>query len=123
MRAGTRALAADEIAIGGGRAAFFRRHLVRVHRQAHRTARFTPLEPRLDEDPVKPFLFGLKLDQARTRDDERLPDIARDLAPPGDRCRRAQILDPAVGAGAADWKSVVWGKSVAGCVTTGGRRY
>src|SRR3546814_11994395 len=62
MRARTRTLAADEIAVGGGRAALFRRHLVRVHRQDNPTNRPAPLEPPLDEKPVMSFHFGPKLD-------------------------------------------------------------
>src|SRR5215472_16731639 len=44
------ALAAFEIAVGGGRAALAGRHLVRVHRQAHGTAGLAPLEAGGGED-------------------------------------------------------------------------
>ena len=59
MRARARPLPADEIAVGGGGAAFARRHLVRVHRQAHRTARLAPLEAGIGEDAIEAFRLGL----------------------------------------------------------------
>src|ERR1700721_4086241 len=48
-----------EIAVRGRGAAFFRRQLVGVHREAHRAARFAPCEAGLDEDLVEAFGFRL----------------------------------------------------------------
>src|SRR5690606_20785203 len=63
--AATGALAALEIAVGGGRAMLAAAQLVRVHRQAHRAARLAPLEAGFDEHLVQALGFGLRLDQAR----------------------------------------------------------
>src|SRR3546814_1174886 len=57
MRPRPRPLPADEIAVGGRGAALLRRHLVGVHREAHRAARLAPFKARFNEDTVQPFLF------------------------------------------------------------------
>ena len=56
------------------RSARQRRHLVGVHRKAHRAARLAPFEAGIDEDAVEPLGLGLALDQSRARHDQRLPD-------------------------------------------------
>ena len=66
MRSGSGALAADEITVASGSAAFPRRNLVGVHRQAGGTARLAPFETCIGKDPVKPFIFGLAFDQSGT---------------------------------------------------------
>ena len=59
MRAATCALAPLEIAIGRRGATLARLEPVVVHRQAHRAARFAPLEAGTGEDLVETFAFGL----------------------------------------------------------------
>ncbi|CEI77608.1 Flp pilus assembly protein TadG [Pseudomonas aeruginosa] len=76
---------------------------VRVHRQAHGTARLAPFEAGLDEDPVQAFLLGLLLDQPGTRHHQRLLDGRGDLAAPGHFGGSAQVLDPRVGAGTDEY--------------------
>src|SRR5262249_22997007 len=72
------ALAADEIAVGGGGAALAGRHLVRVHGEAHGAARLAPFEAGLDEDAVQPLFLRLALHQAGARDDQGLADAVVD---------------------------------------------
>ena len=67
VRAPAVALAAFEVAVGGGGAALTRSQAVGVHGEAHRAARFTPFETGVDEDFVQAFLFRLPFDQAGTR--------------------------------------------------------
>src|SRR5260370_36552268 len=62
MRARARALAANEVAVGGRHAAFAGRHAIAVDREAHRAARLAPLEARFLEDAVEPLGLGLALD-------------------------------------------------------------
>ena len=90
-------LAASEVAVAGGGRTLARRHQVAVHADAHRTAREPPFEAGLGKDPVQTLRLRLTLHQAGAGDDHR-----RDhrLAAPGDRRGGAQVLDPAVGAGA-----------------------
>jgi len=52
MRPAARALSALEIAVGRGGAALARLKPIRIHRQAHTTARLSPLETRFEEDAV-----------------------------------------------------------------------
>ena len=99
VRARARPLPADEIAVAGRGAALARRHLVGVHRQAHRAAGLAPFEAGLDEDAVEPLGLGLALDQPRAGHDQRA-DAVRDVAAVRHRGGGAQILDPAVGAAA-----------------------
>src|SRR5690606_6817304 len=96
----TGALTAFEVAVGGGGAMLATAQLVRVHRQAHGTARLTPFEARLNENLVQSFLLSLLLDQARTRYHQGLLDGRGDLAALGHFGGSAQILDTRVGAGA-----------------------
>src|SRR3712207_8224999 len=65
------ALAALEVAVGGGGAALARLEDVRVHAEAHRAAGLPPLEARLAEDAVQPLLLRLELDQRRAGHDHR----------------------------------------------------
>ena len=58
----TGALTALEVPVGGRGAVFAALQPVRIHRQAHGTARLAPFETGLDEDPVQAFLLGLLLD-------------------------------------------------------------
>src|SRR5260370_20508128 len=67
MRARARALAANEVAVGGRHAALARRHAIAVEREAHRAAGLAPLEARLLEDAVEPPGLGLALDGLRAR--------------------------------------------------------
>ena len=100
MRARTRALPANEIAIRGAGTALAGRHLIGVHAQAHGTARLAPFEAGINEDAVQPFGFGLALHKAGTRYHQRLPHVAGHLAAAHHIGSHAQILDAAVGAAA-----------------------
>src|SRR5687767_1497853 len=91
-------LAAYEVAVGRRGAALARRHLVRVHREAHRAAGLAPFEARFGEYPVEAFQLGHALDEAGAGDDEGLLDRRADLAAADNLGRLAQVLDPAVGA-------------------------
>src|SRR5262245_38705911 len=59
------ALAAFEIAVGGGGAALAGLEDVRVHAEAHGTARFAPFEASFAEDLVEPLILGLRAYEAR----------------------------------------------------------
>ena len=95
MRARPRALAADEIAVGGRGAALARAPtmspLVPRHIEQPGVA---PLEAGRREDPVEPLGFRLRLDQARARHDPGL-DAGRDLA--ARRRRRRRCAGPRCG--------------------------
>src|SRR4051812_26715945 len=102
MGAALVALTAFEVAVRGRGAALFRLELVRVHGEAHRAARLTPLEASLDEDLVEALGFRLLLHEAGARYDHGIDlgvdglalDHARDFA---------QVLDAAVGARADEY--------------------
>src|SRR4029079_16221724 len=91
------ALAADEVAVRGRGDALAERAGVAVDADAHRAARLAPVEAGLAGDLVAPLCFGLLLDQARACHD---PGGDLGLAALGDGGGGAQVLDPAVGAGA-----------------------
>src|SRR3954454_22295213 len=63
------ALAALEVAVGGGGAALARRQDVRVHAQAHGAARAAPVEAGRPEDLVEALALGLQADLLGARDD------------------------------------------------------
>src|SRR4051812_38489385 len=67
MGAGTRPLAADEIAIRGRDRALARRYGLAIGGQAHRAAGLPPFEAGIDEKLVEPFGHGIPLDRLRTR--------------------------------------------------------
>ena len=73
--------------------------LVGVHARHIEQPGFAPFEPGVQEDSVEAFCFGLVLDQARARHDQRA-HARGDLAAPRDGGGGAQILDAGVGAGA-----------------------
>src|SRR5205807_2769865 len=91
------ALAPLEVAVGGGGHALALARRLAVHPHAHRAAGLAPLEARLDEDAIEPLGLGGALHQPRAWHDPRRHDGA---APPHDPGGRAQVLEPAVGAGA-----------------------
>ena len=99
MGAAALALAALEVAVGRRRAALPRRQLVGVHAQAHRAAGVAPFGAEVAEDLVEPLGLGLQPDAGASRGRparaRRRPCAAAD-----DLGGRAQVLDPAVGAGA-----------------------
>src|SRR4051812_4446009 len=99
MGAATAALSALEVAVGRGGAALAGREGVGVHPQAHRAAGVTPLEAGVAEDLVEALLLGLLLDEHRPRYDESA-DAVGHLPTSYDVSGDAQVLDPAVGAGA-----------------------
>src|SRR5262245_27973488 len=97
MRAALVTLASFEIAVRRRSATLTREQFVWVHRKAHRTTRFAPLEAGSLEDLVEPFRLRLHFHEAGAGDDHRV-DIAIDgLAIDNASCR-AQILDASVGA-------------------------
>src|SRR4051794_34660243 len=73
------ALPALEVAVGGAGAPLPRRQRVRVHPEAHRAARATPLGPGRGEDLIEAFLLRLLLDQHRAGHHEH-PDAVGDRA-------------------------------------------
>src|SRR5437899_1271238 len=75
VRAAVLALAALEIAIAGAGAAFVGRQDVGVHADAHAAARVAPLEAGRGENFIEAFFFGLRLDPARTWDNQCLLDV------------------------------------------------
>src|SRR5580693_2968532 len=92
------ALTALEVPVGGGGGALPRLQGVGVHAQAHRAARAAPLGTGRREDLVKPLGLGLRADLHRAGDDQHA-DAVGYLAALDDVGGRAQVLDPAVGAG------------------------
>src|SRR5213594_1163423 len=97
MRASTAALPALEIAVGRRGAALAGAQHVGIHAEAHRAAGVAPLEPGVPEHAVEPFALRLGFDALRSRYDHRA-DARRNVAAAHDAGRRAQILDPRVGA-------------------------
>src|SRR3954468_16901766 len=93
------ALPAFEIAVRGGSAALAGLQLVGVHGEAHGAAGLTPVEAGFLEDDVQALVLRLLLHEAGAGHDHRV-DAVGDLAALRDRGRSAQVLDPAVGAGA-----------------------
>jgi hypothetical protein len=85
-------LASFEVSIAGRSAALSGLKHVGIHRQAHTAAGFPPLESRLFEQSVEPFLFGLLFHETRTRDDHRMNGLRDMLALRQARCQ-AKILD------------------------------
>src|SRR5688572_6143726 len=71
VRAPAATLPTLEVAVAGGRGALSWRELVRVHREAHRTAGLAPVEARSREHPVEPLGLRLLLHRERARDHER----------------------------------------------------
>ena len=98
MRAATLALAALEVAVRRTGAALTRRQLVGVHAETHRAARLPPLEAGFEQNSVQALFLSLPLDQTRTRHHQSLHAIGN-LTTLGDGRGRANVLDPAVGAG------------------------
>src|SRR5450631_242341 len=99
VRAALVALAAFEVAVRCGGAAFARLELVRVHRKAHRAARLAPVEAGGLENFVEPFGFRHLLHQPGARNDHGI-DVGIDGLAGGHARDFAQILDAAIGAGA-----------------------
>src|SRR5207249_11838531 len=77
MRAAVLALATLEIAIAGAGAPLVGRQNVRVHADAHAAARVAPFETCRGENLVEALFFRLRLDAARTGDNQRLLDVFR----------------------------------------------
>src|SRR4051812_2480112 len=97
VRPAALALASLEVAVGGGRAAFTRLEGVGVHAQAHGAPGPTPLGAGVLEDRVQPFLLRLQPDADGAGHHEEA-GVLVDLAALEDLRRRAEVLDPAVGA-------------------------
>src|SRR5512140_412709 len=73
-------LAPVEVSIAGRGAACSGPEDVGIHGQAHTAAGFPPLEPRLFEESVEPFLFCLLFDETRTGYDHRMNGICHMFA-------------------------------------------
>ena len=69
--AASSALAAFEVAVAGGGAAFAGGEDVGVHAEAHAAAGFAPVEACFGEDFVEAFFFGLRFYCLRAGDDHR----------------------------------------------------
>src|SRR6266571_9488965 len=93
MRAAVLALAALEVAIRGAGAAFVWRQDVRVHSDAHAASRVAPLEAGFAKNFVEALFFGLRLDAARTGNDQRLLDIFRHVLAGHEMRRSPQIIE------------------------------
>ena len=85
-------LAPLEISIAGRGATLSGLKHVGIHRQAHTAAGFPPLESRLFEQSVEPFLFGLLFHQARARHHHR-PHSRGDALALGQVGRKAEVFD------------------------------
>src|SRR5215217_198976 len=94
----TLALAPLEVAIAGRGTPLAGLQYVRVHAEAHRTARVAPVEAGLGKDFGQPLLLGLLLDAHRTRHDHR-PNALLDLVAFEHAGCGAQVLDAGVGTG------------------------
>ena len=93
------ALPTFKVAIGCRGAALAGLQNVGVHAQAHGAPRLPPVETRVLEYPVEPFLLGLTLYRPRPRHHHGV-DLRVDCAPFGNLGGNAQVLNPGVGAGA-----------------------
>lgn len=71
VRAALVTLPALEISVRRGCATFAGAQTVGIHREAHRAARFPPVETRFYEDLSKPFRFSLALDGSGAGHDHR----------------------------------------------------
>ncbi len=99
--AASAALAAFEVAVGGGGAALAGLEDVGVHGEAHAAAGLAPLEAGGLEDGVEAFVFGLALDRLRAGDDHGA-DFGGDVVALDDGGGGAEVFDAAVGAGAEE---------------------
>src|SRR5215207_9394667 len=95
MCSSARSLPALEVAIRRRGATLAWAQLVRVHPQAHRATRGTPLEPGILEDQVETFRLGLGAHAHRTGYDQ-CPDSRLNLTTGNHRRREPQVLDAAV---------------------------
>src|SRR5882672_12841498 len=98
MRAAVFALAAFEVAITGAGAALMRGQDVGVHADAHAASGVAPLETGGGENFVEAFFFRLRLDAARTGNDQRLLDAFCDVLALDKMSRGAQIVNAGIGA-------------------------
>src|SRR5262245_30257696 len=96
------ALAALEIPVRRRSATLAGRELVGVHREAHRAARFAPLEASGLEDPGESFCFRLEFDQAGTGHDHRV-DVCTDPLSINDTRDLPQVLDARICARADEY--------------------
>ena len=79
MRASARALSSFKITIGGGSTTLAGFQTIGIHRQTHGATRFTPFKPRIFENHVQTFGFGLLFHQTRAGNHKRQFHIARHL--------------------------------------------
>src|SRR6266478_8703431 len=103
MRAAVFALAAFEIAVAGAGAAFVRWQDVGIHPDAHAATCVAPFETGGGKNFVEAFFFGLRLDAARARHNQRLLDVFCHVLACHKMCRGAQIIEARVGARADEY--------------------
>src|SRR5215469_7006495 len=96
------ALAALEVPVRGRGAALPGGKRVRVHAKAHRAAGRPPLRAGRGEHLVQAFVLCLRPDLHGARDDQH-PDGRGDVTAADDLGGGAQVLDPAVRAGADEY--------------------
>src|SRR4051794_21265363 len=99
MRTSALALTTLEVAVGGRGTALLRGELVGVHAQTHRAPGAAPLGPGLLEHDVEALVLGLQTYAHRPGDHEQ-PGVVGDGPALQDLRGEAEVLDPAVGAGA-----------------------
>src|SRR5882672_10438621 len=92
-----RALAADEIAVGGRDRTLTGSNRFTVGGKAHRASGLAPFEAGIGKDLVQPFGDRIALDRLRARHDPGT-DAGGDLAAARDLGGGPQIAEPAVGA-------------------------
>ena len=84
-----------KIPVAGRSAPLPRLQNVGIHPQTHRASRFAPLESRIQENPVQPFLLRRPLHRLRSRHHHRAHLRAHMMSPRHPR-RRPQILNPRI---------------------------
>src|SRR5712675_1077790 len=101
MGTATAALAAFEVTVARAGATLTGGEDVGVHAETHAAAGFAPLEASCFEDRVETFGFGLTLDGLRAGNDHGA-NCGCNVISVDDLCRRAEVFDAGVGAGAEE---------------------
>src|SRR6267142_2075505 len=92
MRAPSAPLPPFEVAIASRSATLTRLQNVRIHSQTHRASRLTPLESRVEEYSIQPFLLRRPLHRLRSRHHHG-SDLRADVMSLRHPRRRAQIFN------------------------------
>jgi hypothetical protein len=96
MGATAGSLASLKISVTRTRASLTGLEPIIVHRQTHRTTRFTPLKTRIPKDSIQSLGLGLCLDQSGPWYDQDLPHGIGFATTPRDPGSRTQILDSGI---------------------------